>query len=141
MTREQQKEVIAHRKSNADYQGSWSGKPGSPPNSKRGSVDRSIVSSMIAEHEAKRRKEDDKRSALKESLIEEVKGIISSQMATVLANTGNGKKTLRRSVASVNAEVEPSNLEAKAELCATSMLKKFNAMGSKVGGKLGAKSG
>ena len=62
-------------------------------------------------------------------------------MATVLANTGNGKKTLQRSVASANAEVELNDLEAKAELCAASMLKKFSAMGTKAGGKLGAKSG
>ena len=121
--------------------GHGEGKPGSSPNSKRGSVDRATVSSMIAEHEEKRRKEDGERSALKESLIEEVKGIISSQMATVLANTGNGKKTLQRSVASASAEVELSDLEAKAEHCAASMLKKFNAMGSKAGGRPGAKSG
>ena len=96
---------------------------------------------MIAENEAKRRKEHDERSALKKSLIEEFKGIISSQMATIPSNTGNRKKTLQRSVASANTEVEINDLEAKAELCAASMLKKFNAMGTKSGGKPGAKSG
>ena len=96
---------------------------------------------MIAEAVAEREKELEEINAFKKAIISDLKGMIDSQVATILGSTGGPKKALQRAGASVavaSADTEGSKGgDEAAERCADTLMSKFNAMGSKANKKTG----
>ncbi len=74
---------------------------------------------------------------MKLGMMEDLKGVINSQIAAVLSAGVTGKKPLQRAGASAN--IAGTELEAVAgtddavERCASNLMKHFGAMGSKAG--------
>ena len=90
---------------------------------------------MIAEAVNKREEEQEKSDAFKQDIVSDLRGMIESQIAAVLANGGGAKKPLQRGVARSNASSADAGAgkeaEDIAERCAASLMDKFMAMGSK----------
>ena len=82
LTKEQRSELREHRKVHGNYKGTWSGKErtGGPQKS----FGRAQVAAMIRENEVEKQKESSERESLKALLMDELKGIISSQMVAAL---------------------------------------------------------
>ena len=147
LTKEQQTELLEHRKKNGNYRGAWTGKSPTRNNSDKNDrsptlVNKATISAMIAEHESKRRKEVEEKESLKQGLMEDLNGMINSQIAAVFANGvgGNARKTLQKAGANVaisGVDSEPAQISNAAERCAASLMARFNAMGSKAGKKTG----
>ncbi len=110
------------------------------------------VAAMIAEVASEREKEQAEKDAFKQDLISGLKGMIDSQIASVLSTNGAAKKALQRAGANVgSASSDKANTamlaeagtastreqDAAAERCAESLMSKFNAKGSKAGKKSG----
>ena len=126
MTKEQQSEVIEHRKKSSDYD-----------KNKSTAVNKSTIAAMIADAVNKREEEQAKSDAFKQDLVSDLKGMIDSQIAAVIANGGGAKKPLQRGIASANVSSTDvgAGAEDAAERCAASLMDKFRAMGSKANGK------
>ena len=86
---------------------------------------------MIKSNEEDKVKESADRVAMKASLMEEFKSIISSQMAEQPA------KRLKTAGAKVAAASSTTDGQDVAERCASALMEKFSAMGSKAPSKSG----
>ena len=128
LSKEQQTEVIEHRRENSDYD-----------KSPATAINKSTIAAMIASAVSKREEEQAKSEAFKQDLVSDLKGMIESQIAAVIANGGDAKKPLQRAIASANASATESGKTAgsedAAERCAASLMDKFRSMGSKANGK------
>ena len=125
LSREQKDELRDHRKANGNYKGTWTGKERTGGAGKP--FGRAQVAAMIKANETEKDKAHE-REAMKESLMDEFKSIISSQIAEP------SEKRLQRAgakIASIDTE------KGVAERCATALMEKFATMGSKAPGKSG----
>ena len=140
LSKEQQDEVREHRKKNRNYPNADKGDKGNK-GGKKGGITEARVATMIAEAVAEREKELEETNAFKKAIISDLKGMIDSQVATILGSTGGPKKALQRAGASVavaSADTEGSKGgDEAAERCADNLMSKFNAMGSKANKKTG----
>ena len=128
LSKEQQSEVIEYRKKNSDYD----------KKSPATTVNKSTIAAMIADAVSKREEEQAKSDAFKQDLVSDLKGMIESQIAVVIANGAGAKKPLQRAIASTNASATDAKMEGAedaAERCAASLMDKFRSMGSKANGK------
>ena len=123
MSKEQKDKLIAHRKANGGYRDAWTGKikfkagKGKPKNY----LTKAKVASMIKANEEERAKAEADRIAL----VDEVNGILTSQLAE------GGSKRLKAAGASVgSARSDPT--ESVADRCASALMETFASMGSKV---------
>ncbi len=93
-------------------------------------VHKATVAAMICVYEETKKKEENEKNAMKVALIDELRGVISSQIALAI---GGGQKRLLK--AGANTNVSSTNTaeghEAVSESCAMSLLEKFNSMGTK----------
>ena len=99
------------------------------------------VSAIIWDHESKRQKEADEQGELKDTLVNELAGLVKSQVAAALASIPNQRRTLQRAgttanVASTDADALGGDETKAAERCALSLLK-FSKIGSKAQSKAG----
>ena len=126
LTDEQKDELREHRKANGNYKGTWSSN-----NSNNKSFGRAQVAAMIKSNEENKMKELADRDAMKASLMEEFKSIISSQIAEPPT------KRLKAAGAKVAATTSTDDGQAVAERCASALMEKFSSMGSKAPSKSG----
>ena len=125
LSREQKDELRDHRKANGNYKGMWTGKERTGGAGKP--FGRAQVAAMIKANETEKDKAHE-REAMKESLMDEFKSIISSQIAEP------SEKRLQKAGAKI-ASIDTEN--GVAERCATALMEKFATMGSKAPGKSG----
>ena len=97
LTQEQKDELISHRKANGNYKGAWSGKPpkGGKDKKVHWAPTKAKVAAMIKDCADKREKEAEEQNAMRAELVSDLKGIISSEIATALAGNAGGAKLLR----------------------------------------------
>ena len=126
LTNEQNDELREHRKANGNYKGTWSG---NTITSKGFGC--AQVTAMIKANIEDKVKELADRDAMKASLMEEFKSIISSQIAEPPA------KRLKAAGAKVAATTSTDDGQAVAERCASALMEKFSSMGSKAPSKSG----
>ena len=73
-------------------------------------IDKAMVGSMIVNHESKKRQEMEKEESMRLGMMEDLKGVINSQIAAVIYAGVTGKKPLQRAGASAN--IDGTDLEA-----------------------------
>ena len=127
LTDDQNDELRAHRKANGNYKGTWTGKERTNTGNNFGCAQ---VAAMIKSNEVDKVKESTERDAIKASLMEEFRSIISSQMVEAPA------KRLKTAGAKVAAATSTNDTDV-AERCASALLEKFANMGSKAPSKTG----
>ena len=115
--------------------------------SKSSGISKADVAALIREHDKKKQKEAKAKADLNSAMVQELRGLIQSQVASALANAGvqaqsQQKRGLVRSgayanVASTQAEAaRPDETEA-VQQCAANLLLKFSKIGSKAPSKSG----
>ena len=140
LTQEQKDELIAHRKSNGHYKGAWTGKSkGGQSDVGSTTVNKATIAAMIREHADKKQKEDEEQDAMRAAFVDELKGVIRSEVASsAAAQSAVPKRALQRAGAGAQvASAEAEGTDALAERCAASLMEKFNSMGTKAKGKSG----
>ncbi len=109
----------------------------SSPDTSKSMINKATVAVLIREHEVMRKKENEEKDTLKTSFINELRGVISSQIVSSISSTSGSQKRLLK--AGVNANVSRihamKSCKVVAEHCTTSFLEKLKSMGTKDKGK------
>jgi hypothetical protein len=104
-------------------------------------VNKSTVSAMIAAAATQKEKEKADQDEFKRELMNSLQGMVSSQVAALVGNSGGARKTLQRAGVAANVsgtEAEQSKGgDDSAERAAEVLMSKFNSIGTKASGKSG----
>ena len=132
---------MSHRKENGEYKGTWTEKGNG--SEKSNVMSKADVSALIREHEERKQKEAEEATALKASIIDDLKQIVDSSVVAAMAASPNaGKRILQRAgapakVSGVSMDTTyQEGIDAKAERCASNLIAKFGSIGSKAKNKV-----
>ena len=100
-------------------------------------MSKAAVSALISEQLDKTSKEAEKQSAFKNAIIDELRGVITTQIAAASGTSGT-KRTLQRAGTNANVgSAEAESQDTAAERCVASLMVKFHSVGTKAGPKSG----